>query len=450
MISYKKEPKINVGILTERKINFDLYGEYRIEGLNQIFSGRFSAELINEKILCKRGNETFEFPNDVSFEPVDPGIESFLIKDVIIGVKFHWERKEKLRFAGILHIIKDKGKLTAINVISIEQYLASVISSEMNAKASLQLLKAHAILSRSWLLAQLEKSKLLKKEKVKPRAEFLSENELIKWYDREDHKNFDVCADDHCQRYHGITKIVSEVARQAIELTRGIVMTDDDKICDARYSKSCGGITESFGNVWEPIHLEYLTPVVDYKYEPDYFDLNFADEMNAVKWIKGNAPAFCNVHDTKILSQVLVDYDQDTKEFYRWKVEYSQLELQELIYSKTHMEFGDIIDLIPLERGDSARIIKLKIKGTKKEFIFGKELEIRRILSRTHLYSSAFVVEKNEIVNEIPQKFTLYGAGWGHGVGLCQIGAAYMASKGYQFDEILFHYFTGIRLKKIY
>ena len=227
-------------------------------------------------------------------------------------------------------------------------------------------------------------------------------------------------------------------------------MTDDDKICDARYSKSCGGITESFGNVWEPIHFEYLTPVVDYKYEPDYFDLNFSDEKNAVKWIKGNAPAFCNIHDAKILSQVLVDYDQETKEFYRWKVEYSQQELQELINSKTQMEFGDIIDLTPLERGDSARIIKLKIKGTKKEFIFGKELEIRRILSKTHLYSSAFVVEKSDVVNDVPQKFTLYGAGWGHGVGLCQIGAAYMASKGYQFDEILFHYFTGIRLKKIY
>ena len=450
MLSYKKEPKISVGIISERKINFDLYGEFRIEGLNQILSGRFSAELINEKIICKRGNETFEFPNDVAFEPVDPGIESFLIKDVTIGVKFHWERKEKLGFAGTLKIIKTKGKLTAINLITIEKYLASVISSEMNAKSSLQLLKAHAIVSRSWLLAQLEKSKLVKKEKAGPGVEFHSENELIKWYDREDHKNFDVCADDHCQRYQGITKTISETARQAIEQTLGIVMADDDKICDARYSKSCGGITESFGNVWEPIHLEYLSPVIDYKYEPDYYDLNFADETNAVRWIKGNVPAFCNIQDAKILSQVLVDYDQETKQFYRWKVDYTQQEIQELINTKTQMEFGDIIDLIPVERGDSSRIIKLKIKGTKKEFIFGKELEIRRILSKTHLYSSAFIVEKNEYVNEVPQKFTLYGAGWGHGVGLCQIGAAYMASKGYQFDEILFHYFTGISLKKIY
>ena len=450
MISFKKEPQIRVGILTEKKINFDLYGEYRVEGLNQILSGRFSAEIVNEKIICKRGNETFNFPNEVLFEPVDPGIESFLIKDVTIGVKFHWERKEKLRFSGTLHIIKDKGKLTVINIINIEQYLASVISSEMNSKASLQLLKAHAIVSRSWLLAQLEKSKILKKDNKISEAEFQSENEIIKWYDREDHKKFDVCADDHCQRYQGISKILSEVARQSIELTRGIVMTDDDNVCDARYSKSCGGITESYGNVWEPIHRKYLSSVVDYKYEPDYYNLNFADEKNAVKWIKGNAPAFCNIHDPKILSHILVDYDQETKEFYRWKVEYTQQEIRELINSKTKMEFGDIIDLIPLERGDSGRLIKLKIKGTRKEFIFGKELEIRKILSKTHLYSSAFVVEKEDIINQIPQKFTLFGAGWGHGVGLCQIGAAYMASKGYQFDEILFHYFPGIRLKKIY
>jgi SpoIID/LytB domain protein len=227
-------------------------------------------------------------------------------------------------------------------------------------------------------------------------------------------------------------------------------MTYGDKICDARYSKSCGGITESFGNVWEHIQLDYLSPVVDYKYEPDYFNLNFADERNAKSWIKGNAPAFCSIHDTKILSQVLVNYDQETRDFYRWKVEYTQQEIKDLINSKTQMDFGNIIDLTPLERGDSARIIRLKIRGTKKEFIFGKELEIRRILSKTHLYSAAFVVEKSEYINDIPQKFTIYGAGWGHGVGLCQIGAAYMASKGYQFDEILFHYFTDIRLKKIY
>jgi SpoIID/LytB domain protein len=450
MIAIKKEPKINVGIFSEKKIYFDLYGEFNVEGLNQILSGRFSAELIKDKIVCKKGDEIFEFPNEVLFEPIDPGIESFLIKDVIIGLKFHWERREKQRFAGTLKIIKDNGKLTAINIISIEGYLSSVISSEMNAKSSLQLLKAQAIVSRSWLLSQLQRMKYLKKEKTKSKNEFVSENEIIRWYDMEDHKHFDVCADDHCQRYQGITKIISDVALQAIEQTKGIVLTFDDRLCDARYSKSCGGITESFYNVWEPIQIAYLTSVVDYKYEPENFDLNFVSENNASKWIKGNVPSFCNLTDRKIISQVLNDFDQETKDFYRWKVEYTQEELRELINFKTQMDFGNIIDLIPIERGNSARIIKLKIRGTKKELTFGKELEIRRILSKTHLYSSAFVVEKSNIGNEIPKNFTIYGAGWGHGVGLCQIGAAYMASKGYQFDEILFHYFRGTKLKKLY
>lgn len=450
MTTIKKEPKISVGILSEKKINFDLYGEFNIEGLNQILSGRFSAELIKDNIICKRGEDVFEFQNEVLFEPVDPRIESFLIKDVIIGLKFHWERREKQRFSGTLKIIKDSGKLTVINIISIENYLSSVISSEMNAKSSLQLLKAQAIVSRSWLLAQLQKSKHTKKEKTKSKNEFVSEFEIIRWYDREDHKLFEVCADDHCQRYQGITKIISDVARQAIEQTKGIVLTYEDKLCDARYSKSCGGITESFNSVWEPNQIPYLTSVIDYKFEPENYDLNFTIEKNASKWIKGNAPSFCNLTDRKIISQVLNDFDQETKDFYRWRVQYTQEELKDLINSKTQLDFGDILDLIPIQRGDSARIVKLKIKGTKKEFIFGKELEIRRILSNTHLYSSAFVVEKGEIENNIPKNFTIYGAGWGHGVGFCQIGGAYMASKGYQFDEILFHYFTDTILKKLY
>jgi stage II sporulation protein D len=446
----KKEPKISIGLLSDKKINFDLYGEFKIEGLNQILSGRFISEIINDKIICKRGDETFEFQNEVRFEPIDPGIESFLIKDVIIGLNFHWERKERLRFGGTLKIIKDKEKLIAINIISIESYLSSVISSEMNSKSSLQLLKAHAIISRSWILAQLETSKNIKKDKSKPKHEYISENEIVRWYDREEHKHFDVCADDHCQRYQGITKIISDIARQAIEQTKGVVLTYNEKICDARFSKSCGGITESFQNVWESKPVDYLTSVIDYKYEPENFNLNFNSELNASKWIKGNVPSFCNVNDRKILSQVLIDYDQETKDFYRWKVEYSQEELKDLIKLKTQIDFGDIVDLEPMERGKSARIVKLRIRGTKKEILIGKELEIRRILSNTHLYSSAFIVEKVNIENGVPHKFIIYGAGWGHGVGLCQIGAAFMASKGYQFDEILFHYFSKTRLRKIY
>src|ERR1039457_4590974 len=342
MITIKKEPRLSVGILREKKINFDLYGDFNVEGLNQILSGRFSAELMKDKIICKKGDDIFEFPNEVLFEPVDPSIESFLIKDVIIGLKFHWERREKQRFAGTLKIIKDNGKLIVVNLISIENYLSSVISSEMNAKSSLQLLKAQAIVSRSWLLFQLQKSRHLKKDRTKPKNEFASESEMIRWYDREDHKLFDVCADDHCQRYQGITKIISDVARQAIEQTKGIVLTYDDKLCDARYSKSCGGITESFNNVWEQIQIIYLTSVIDYKYEPENYDLNFSMENNALKWIKGNVPSFCNLTDRKIISQVLNDFDQETKDFYRWKVQYSQEELSDLINSKTQMDFGNI------------------------------------------------------------------------------------------------------------
>jgi len=449
MISLKKEPKISIGILNDKKINIELYGEFKAEPIKLSLSGRISAELLNDKIIIKRGTDVFEFNNDVIFEPADPGLESFLIKDVIIGKKFHWERKEKERFTGVLRIIKESEKLTAINIIPIENYLLSVISSEMSAKSSLQLLKAHAIVSRSWLIAQLEKSKQMKKERKKY-TEKRTDNELIRWYDREDHVKYDVCADDHCQRYQGITKIFSDVARQAIEQTRGLVLTYKDEICDSRYSKSCGGVTESYENVWEPVRHNYLTSVIDYKFQQENFDLNFRDEKNAEKWITGNPSSFCNTREKKILSQILLDYDQETKDFYRWTQSYTQEELSSLIKEKTGIDFGEIIDLIPIERGESSRIYKLKIKGTHKEFTIGKELEIRRVLSASHLYSSAFIVIKEDIINNIPQKFLLKGAGWGHGVGLCQIGAAVMASKGYQFDEMLFHYFSDAKLQKIY
>lgn len=450
MISFKKEPKISVGILNDKKINFELYGDFRAEPVAQRLSGRLSAELIDDKIICKRGTETFEFNNEAVFEPADPGLESFLIKDVVIGKKFHWERKEKERFTGTLKFIKENDKLTAVNILDIENYLLSVISSEMSAKSSLQFLKAHAIVSRSWLLAQLEKVRNKQKEKSHFPPERRTESELIKWYDQDDHIYYDVCSDDHCQRYQGITKIFSDVARQAIMQTRGLVLTNNDMICDARYSKSCGGITESYENVWDPFRHDYLSSILDYKYEHENYDLNFNEEKNAVKWITGNPPAFCNTKEKKILSQVLLDYDQETVDFYRWTVIYTQKEISDLLLRKTGIDFGEIIDLIPVERGDSARIIRLKIVGTKKVLTIGKELEIRRALSESHLYSSAFIIETQNPVNEIPQDFIIKGAGWGHGVGLCQIGAAVMGAKGYQFDEILYHYFSDIKLQKIY
>jgi SpoIID/LytB domain protein len=448
-MKFDTEPWLNVGVLTDKIIKFELYGDFGSILTNKTLSGVFTAELKNNKIVCKGTNITLESDDEIIFEPTDPVSESFLIRDVIIGVKFHWERREKQRFNYFLKIIKNGNQLTAINYLPVEAYLTSVISSEMSARCSINLLRSQAVVARSWLLAQLQNKE---KEKVKdPSLRPIKTNEeLITWYDREAHTLFDVCADDHCQRFQGVTKVTTETAFKAIKDTRGIVLISDDEICDTRYSKSCGGISESYENVWEPVKYDYLQPVVDYKFEPENFDLDLRKEENAVKWIKANPPAFCNTTDPKILNQILLDYDQETKDFYRWKVEYSQSELSNLIKEKLAMDFGNIIDLVPVERGYSGRLIKLKIVGTKASLIIGKELEIRRVLSTSHLYSSAFYVQKENIVEGIPQKFILRGAGWGHGVGLCQIGAAVMAEQGYQFDEILIHYFPNAKIKRIY
>ncbi|HEX2961006.1 MAG TPA: SpoIID/LytB domain-containing protein, partial [Ignavibacteriales bacterium] len=430
------EPTVSVGILTAEKISFDLYGDFSSFGFKNTFSGRYTASLEDDIIVIEAEKETYKVTGEISFSPNDFRSESFLIREVVIGVKFHWEQKENQRFAGQLKLIKEGDKITAVNALPVESYLTSVISSEMSATSSLELLKAHSIISRSWLLAQMDKAKE-STPGTKHASTFETENELIKWYDKEDHTLFDVCADDHCQRYQGVTKAYTDKVREAIEETRGIVLTYDEKICDTRYSKSCGGISEAFENVWEPVKHPYLSQVVDYKYDPENLKVDFSDEESADKWIRSNPPAFCNTHDQKVLSQVLVKFDQKTTDFYRWKVEYTQEEISKLIKEKSGIDFGDIVDLIPVERGYSARLIKLKIVGTKKTLTIGKELEIRRILSPSHLYSSAFVVDKQEVNNGVPGKFILTGAGWGHGVGLCQIGAAVMGEMGYSFDEIL-------------
>lgn len=450
MLGYDSEPYISVGILSDTKIKFELYGDFSSYGFKHFFSGRFEAELVNDRIVCKGDADKIEITDEIIFEPQEPDSESFLIRDVVIGVKFHWERKEKQRFTHSLKLIKDNGKITVINIIPIEKYLMSVISSEMSAKCSMQMLKATAVVSRSWLLAQIEKSKAIKSAHSNYKTVYESEDELIRWYDREDHKLFDVCADDHCQRYQGVTKMTSDTARKAVEQTAGIVLLENDKILDARFSKSCGGISESFENVWEPVKHPSISAIYDYKFVADDFDDDFSKEENAVKWIKGNPPAFCNTTDPKILNQILLDYDQETKDFYRWKVEFTQAQISDLIKRKSGIDFGLIKDLVPVERGFSSRLVKLKIVGTKKTLTFGKELEIRRTLSETHLYSSAFIVEKFGDVDGVPEKFLLRGAGWGHGAGLCQIGAAVMSEQGYQFDEIAIHYFKDALLKKIY
>lgn len=442
-----KEPTISVGILNSEQISFELYGDFKSYGFNQVFSGKMTADLKDDAIVIQHGEATIKVSDEILFEPSGYKSDSFLLRDVIIGVKFHWEQKENQRFRGSLKFVKEGGKITAVNILPVEDYLMSVISSEMSAKSSINLLKAHAIISRSWLLAQIP-SLNPKKEKVN--SVYKTEHELIKWYDKEDHTLYDVCADDHCQRYQGITKIFTEKSKQAVEETSGVVLYYNNKICDTRYSKSCGGVSESFENVWEPVKHPYLSAIVDYKFEPENLNTDFSDEENAEKWIRSSPAAFCNTKNEKILSQVLQDFDKKTSDFYRWKVEYTQEELSKLINEKSGIDFGEIVDLVPVERGYSARLIKLKIIGTKKTLTIGKELEIRRTLSPSHLYSSAFVVEKHNIKDNIPQKFVLVGAGWGHGVGLCQIGAAVMGEMGFKFDEILLHYFRGAKIKKIY
>ena len=377
---------------------------------------------------------------------------SFSLHDVTIGVNFHWERKETQTFLGTLRLVVDADKICAINDLPVEKYLESVISSEMSATSSLELLKAHSVISRSWLLAQMDKRKKLKEGTNSFFSFIKKDDELIKWYDREDHAIFDVCADDHCQRYQGITKETSPNVAKAIAATRGKILMSEGEICDARFSKSCGGVSEEYQYCWENIKMPYLLAVRDtakgVKDEDVIPDLTI--EANADNWIRTAPDAFCNTHDKEILSQVLNDFDQETTDFYRWRVVYTQKELNDLITEKLKMDLGDIIDLVPVERGVSGRLCKLKIVGSKRSFTIGKELEIRRVLSTSHLYSSAFVVDKDDVKDGVPQKFTLIGAGWGHGVGLCQIGAAVMGAQGYDYNQILLHYYRNAEIKSIY
>jgi SpoIID/LytB domain protein len=439
------EPQLRVGIMYEKEISFCLHGIYLLQTNGKEYTGKQTVYYTDGKISF----DGLSNP-ELVFYPKEYEKGTFDLFDVTIGIKFHWERKEDQRFKGALHFICEDEKLTAINVLSLEDYLVSVISSEMSATSSLELLKAHAIISRSWLMAQVIKGEELLKSESKYQSIVETEDAYIRWYDREDHVNFDVCADDHCQRYQGITKQSTPLVVEAIAETRGVVLTSEGRICDARFSKCCGGVAETFENVWEPVHHSYLQAVVDQPNVADDYDLDLKKEEIAEKWIRTAPEAFCNTTDKEILSQVLNDYDQETMDFYRWEVSYTQGEISELIERKTGKDFGQILDLIPMERGESGRLIKLKIVGKKRSLIIGKELEIRKVLSESHLYSSEFVVDRVGEENGIPAKFILVGAGWGHGVGLCQIGAAVMGAKGYKYDEILLHYFRGANLERRY
>lgn len=436
-----KEPKVSVGIMFEPEIEFTLNSEFISNG--SALTGEQKVAYSKGKILW-RGT----LCESLEFTPVNEQEASFKLKGVTIGINFHWERKEDQVFKGSLKFIVENGKLTAINLLGVEEYLTSVISSEMSATASLELLKAHAVISRSWLLAQIEKNKEIVDSKSVYSTMKVTEDELIKWYDREDHVNFDICADDHCQRYQGVTRASTEIVKQAINETRGQLLMYGGKICDARYSKSCGGVFEKFENCWEEIDHPYLVAKRDVVPSVAIPDLTL--ESNAREWILSSPESFCNTSDKKVLSQVLNNYDQETIHFYRWRVEYPVEQISELIARRSGTDYGVVSDLIPVERGTSGRLTKLRIVGSKRERTIGKELEIRRTLSESHLYSSAFVIDKEVDANGKCVKFILRGAGWGHGVGLCQIGAAVMGEKGFAYDKILLHYFVGASLEKRY
>lgn len=443
LYSYDKEPEVKVGIVSGQKIHFSLNKPYLAKGETVI--GEQEVEFSEGGVLWN-GNQY----SSLTFHPQSADA-SFSLSDVTIGVNFHWERKETQTFLGTLRFVVESDKICAINELPVEKYLESVISSEMSATSSLELLKAHAVISRSWLLAQMKK----RRDVAESGNNFFSftkkEDMLIRWYDREDHTIFDVCADDHCQRYQGITKETSPHVAEAIRQTKGQVLLDGDEICDARFSKCCGGVTEEFQYCWEDTPKNYLTAVRDIALGIESTLPNLTNEEEAEKWIRFNPPAFCNTQDKRILSQVLNDYDQETVDFYRWKVTLTQEKLQQLIADRLKMDLGSILDMKSVERGTSGRISKLQIIGTDKTFTIGKELEIRRTLSDSHLLSSAFIVDKYDIDEQgVPQRFELIGAGWGHGVGLCQIGAAVMGEEGYQYDAILLHYYQGAEIKKLY
>ena len=432
------QPHIHVGIMADNRIIIVFDGVYLCNG-KQVEGEQLFARTPNG--IAWQGS-TYE---TLQFTPENEDKASFQLQDVTIGIGFHWQRHENQRFRGGVELITEDKKIRVINHVKVEEYLRSVISSEMKATSSLELLKAHAVISRSWLLAQIEKRNAIEATATPYQSETNTEDERIKWYDREEHDNYDVCADDHCQRYQGITRASTPAVNEAVDATFGQVLFHNDHIADARFSKCCGGVTELFENCWEPYPHPYLVAQRDGG-EGEMPDLT--NEENAREWILSKPDTFCNTNDKNILSQVLNGYDQETSQFFRWRIEYEQEELSALVRRRSGIDFGTITELEPLKRGTSGRITRLRIVGTKRTLIVGKELEIRRWLSESHLYSSAFVVEKQPYYNQ--SRFILHGAGWGHGVGLCQMGAAMMGAKGYHYEEILAHYFRGAELRNLY
>ncbi|MDR0537507.1 MAG: SpoIID/LytB domain-containing protein [Tannerellaceae bacterium] len=446
-----KKPVIEVGIFSADCISFKLNGRFS-SGTNHLCNMKGEACTADgDAVLLRTEGEQRICEKVILLEPEDGGEDAFFeLFDVVIGLEFHWERKRNMSFKGKLKLMVCDGRIMAVNVLPLEEYLLSVIASEMSASSSVEFLKAHAVISRSWLLAQMEKSRALRSAVVYETV-IRSDEGYMRWYDREEHKMFDVCADDHCQRYHGFAQATSIQVAEAMRVTAGEVLMHDGKICDARFSKCCGGITEAFENVWEPVVHPYLSMVVD-SLEQNAPSPDLTSEEEAKRWIMSEPAACCNTDNLVELSQVLTGYDFETRDFFRWTATLQQDEVQRLLSAKTGMDFGEILDLVPVERGVSGRIVRLKIVGSRQCLTVGKELEIRKLLSSSHLYSSAFVVEKvfDGANIRTPTSFILHGAGWGHGVGLCQIGAAMMGARGYSYREILNHYFPGAILYKVY
>jgi peptidoglycan hydrolase-like amidase len=456
----KDQPKITVGIVDGRTEVFGhLNGDFRGAGSGSL-TGPFSAKAdtglivlsdgIHPRLCCSplirltaEEGSAFRAPPGTN----EGAGQTFTLFQVTIGNRFHWERAEDQTFQGdlILRLRKD-GTLVAINEIPLEDYLVSVISSEMSGAAPIEFLKAHAILSRSWLLTALERKKRGKQPPVSAGENLRQDEELVRWYDREEHDLFDVCADDHCQRYQGVTKIVSKQAEEAVRETHGKVITYQGEVCDARYSKACGGLTDEFNTAWEDKNVPYLESISD----ASALHPPITTEAEALAWIRSSPPAYCNTQDQGLLARILPGLDRETRSFFRWRVDCSRRELEEILRQKSGIDFGTLQEIAPLRRGPSGRISRLKIVGSKRRLVVGKELEIRRWLSRSHLYSSAFVVTVKRDSRGEAERFAFQGAGWGHGVGLCQIGAAVMATRGFSAEQILSHYFRGTDVEKIY
>lgn len=442
-----QEPTLRIGLIAgAREVRFALAGRFVSGDGEPANEGDYTASAENGAVKLKGAASSPE----ITLSPSDFDSCRFTVHGVKIGIDFHWEREESQQFQGALKLVAEGDSLTLINELPLESYLISVISSEMSASCPAELLRAHAVVSRSWLLAQLGKA-ASKSTQPSMQTEG-SEDELIRWYDRENHLGFDVCADDHCQRYQGIGKAFSQAAFDAVRDTRGKVLVYDDEICDARYSKSCGGMTEVYRAAWEDKDVPYLTSVYDVPgSEPSGYRMPLSTEANAEAWITSSPPAYCGVVTTELLARIVPAFDQETPDFYRWRVDYSQEELSEILRSRLGVDLGRVRALQPLERGESGRIVRLRIAGEKRTLVIGKELDIRRALSRSHLYSSAFVVRAAKgHLSDYPARFTLIGAGWGHGVGMCQIGAAVMADRGHSHGEILSHYFKGAKIVDLY